>query len=208
MLGNTLLREWATQDLVWLADAGVGYYPVRYRESTYDRRYFAKYQGYAKTELGRRLTEARVAMVRRHYTGELVDIGIGCGQFVEAWPMARGYDVNPIGVSWLRARRRYCSPYDERVTAVTFWDSFEHIPDPAELLANVTRFAFLALPIFTDLAHVLRSKHLRRDEHYLYFTHAGLARYMARLGWRVIEHNRVESELGREDIESFAFARC
>lgn len=207
MLGNALFREWATQDLVWLADAGVGYYPVRFSPKTYDERYFKKYQAYAETDLGQKLTAARVALVRRHWRGPLVDIGIGCGQFVEA-SACMGYDINPAGVAWLRKRGCYCNPYEQRIAAATFWDSFEHIADPAELLGNVTTFAFIALPIFTDLAHVLRSKHHRRTEHYLYFTRWGLDRYMRRLGWRCVEHNRVESDLGREDIDSFAFARC
>lgn len=206
MRGRELFREWASRDLTWLADAGVGFFPVR--GAVYDRAYFDKYVAYSQTELGRELTAARVAMVARHWSGgELVDVGIGCGHFIEAWPGARGYDVNPAAVAWLRQRGRYANPYHERVEAACFWDSFEHIHDPSEILANVTRRVFMALPIFSGLEHVRRSKHFRKDEHCWYFTRAGLLCFMAALGWQCVERNAVETDLGREDIESFAFVR-
>lgn len=204
MLGSALLRDWAARDLVWLEDAGVGYYPVS--AMPYTAEYFAKYEAYASTSLGRALTDARLSLVRSHWGGDLVDIGIGCGQFVEA-ARCYGYDINPAGVAWLRARGRYWNPYYQEVPAACFWDSFEHIHDPTEILANVERWVFLSLPIFEDLAHVLRSKHYRKDEHCLYFRRDGLVRFMAACGFECVEHSRIESELGREDIESFAFRR-
>lgn len=188
-----------------MQDHGVGYLPVR--AAPYDGAYFEKYRGYSETDFGRRLNDARLAFVWRYWHGPLVDVGIGCGQFVASHPTAAGFDVNPAGIEWLRERGRFLDPYVDPVDVATFWDSLEHIADPAPLLANVRRFVFVSLPIFDDLAHVLRSKHFRPDEHCWYFTAPGFVAFMAAHGFRCLERNRIESELGREDIDSFAFER-
>lgn len=208
---DPIFRQWASDGLVWLPERGMGFYPVR--EQPYDAAYFAKYQGYAATDMGRALTEARIDFVARHFKGELVDIGIGCGDFVAARALRRecgftfGYDVNPAGVEWLQRYGCWLDPYRKAVAAATFWDSLEHIADPAPILANIDRFVFVSLPIFTDCAHVLRSKHFRKDEHCWYWTRDGFTAWMAEQGWRLIEQNRMETDLGREDIETFAFER-
>lgn len=86
--------------LVWLPELGMGRYPVP-QARPYDAGYFARYQQMADTQLGQSLTAARIQLVARHYQGALLDVGIGSGQFVEARPQTRGYDVNPAGVDWL-----------------------------------------------------------------------------------------------------------
>ena len=198
----------SASDLVWLPRAGIGYYPVENSAAHYDEAYFQKYVGYAQTELGRALTAARIAMVARHYgDGPLIDIGIGCGQFVDAWPGALGYDVNPAALRWLIDRELYADPYVTAFDVATFWDSLEHIAEPAPLLANVRAWAFVSLPIFRNAAHVRASRHFRPDEHYWYFTEPGLLACMASVGFECVERSDIETQLGREDIVSFAFRR-
>lgn len=205
--GNAVCSAWAAgPGLTWLEHRGVGYMPLEGRPP-YDAAYFEKYRGYAATELGRALTQARVDLVWRHWQGPVVDVGIGCGQFVEAHPAAVGFDVNPAGVAWLAKRGLYHDPRRHRYEAATFWDSLEHIANPAEILDNVDEFVFVALPIFADLAHVLRSKHFRPDEHAWYFTATGFVAFMHEHGFECLERNEVETTLGREDVHSFAFRR-
>ncbi len=39
-----------------------------------------------------------------------------------------GYDVNPVGVQWLKLRGRWIDLYTaDAFPALTFWDSLEHI---------------------------------------------------------------------------------
>jgi hypothetical protein len=195
--------------LQWLPELGLGFYPVT--ASPAAAGYFKHYQALADTDIGRRLNAARVAMLRRHWSWDgfgACDIGIGAGTFVEALPLACGFDVAPDGIAWLRQRGRFCDPYAEPIGAACFWDSLEHIHDPAPLLTNVRFLVLASLPIFRDAAHVLGSKHFKRDEHCWYFTGGGLRWFMARLGWRCIEENSDESALGREDIRSYAFRRA
>jgi hypothetical protein len=87
------------------------------------------------------------------------------------------------------------------------WDVLEHISDFQPLLVNVREWLFLSLPIFTDAKHALRSKHFRPDEHCWYFTRDGLVFAMKMCGFVLISESSVETDLGREDIGSFAFRR-
>lgn len=188
----------------------MGFYPVT--EAPYDADYFEKYVEYAETPLGHKLGQLRVELVARHTRPgtQVVDVGIGCGAFVEAMQARRptyGYDVNSAGIDWLEARGLLVNPFESVVDAVTFWDVIEHIPDVHRVLANVRRWVFAGLPIFTGPDHVLRSKHFRKDEHCWYWTRAGFIGWMAEHGFECVEHGTPESLAGREDIHSFVFRR-
>lgn len=193
----------------WSDDLGIGFYPV-HGVGQYDAGYFEKYRQYAASRRGQVLTQCRIDFVSRFWKSEVIDIGIGSGQFVEAYGMhrAKGFDVNPEGVRWLRARGAYADPYAAPCQAATFWDSLEHIADPRRLLANVEKWAFVSLPIFEGKEHALRSKHFRPDEHYWYFTRGGFVWFMQQEGFCLREHATFEIAAGREDIESFAFQRA
>lgn len=204
---NASFARLAEEQLVWLPWRGIGFYPVR--ESPYDGAYFRKYQEYAETVMGRRILGARVGLVRKHLQpGEtLLDVGIGCGAFVEAMG-CRGFDVNPAGVVWLKDRRCWGDPREVPVDALTFWDSLEHIYEPEAMLANARRLVFLTLPIVPGDGPPPRDwKHLRRDEHVWYFTADGLIDWMAEQGFGCIEANNTESYLGREDVWTYVFER-
>lgn len=175
----------------------------------YNEDYFAKYLGYAASDMGKALNKVRVDLLRTFSEpgASLVDVGIGCGQFVESVRGAKGYDVNPVGVQWLVDRGLFLDPYRNLVDVLAFWDSFEHIEDPSIILRSARKTVFMAIPIFRGLAHVLSSKHYRPDEHWHYFTQVGLERYMHSAGFRLLYSGRPEEALGREDIGTFVFAR-
>ena len=157
--------------------------------------------------MGRRLTGSRMALVNRHWGGPLVDIGIGCGDFVGARVATFGYDINPYAVEWLRRRALWWDPYQRACRAASMWDVLEHIPDFPALLEQIHDYVFVSLPVFDGPDHVLRSRHYRKDEHFWYFTAAGFIRLMSGLGWQCLERNDAETRLGREGIASFAFGR-
>lgn len=204
----SVFERWAAESLVWLPERGMGWLPVT--EAPYDEGYFAKYQRYADTEMGRAITAARVAMVERHmgWGGLVVDVGIGCGDFVQARPGHFGFDINPAGVVWLKDRHRFWNPWEVPADALTFWDCIEHIADPGPLLANAREWVFVSLPIVPgDGPPPLDWRHLRRDEHTLYWTAAGFVAWMAEHSFACMEQNDEETRLGRLDISSFAFRR-
>lgn len=173
----------------------------------YDEGYWKNYRALDKAPTGDELTKMRLDLVAQHWSNWVVDIGIGGGRFVHEHGLARGYDVNPHAVAWLKERDLWCDPYAQPVDAITCWDSLEHIHDPGPLLGQVRRFVFVSLPIFSGPEHVLASKHFKREEHCWYFTRDGLARFMGRFGFVTISRNRMEQAAGREGIESFVFER-
>lgn len=195
----------------------MGFYPVTAGVEVYDQAYFDRFGRQADTELGRAIMDARVDMVTRHWDGDLVDVGIGSGAFLQhcqrsAKPNRRGlqtcgYDVCPAGRRWLQERNLWLNPYVEMVDAASLWDVLEHLRDFEPLLGNVRQWLFLSIPIFKNRGHVLGSKHFRRDEHYWYFTLEGLVATMFQLGFECADANDMETQLGREDIGSFAFHR-
>lgn len=199
------ISDLISSELAFFPELGFGYFPVP-KNRPYDADYFGKYLKMADTEMGRQLTKSRVELVRKHYKGDVVDVGIGCGQFVTACD-CMGYDVNPAGIDWLRKRKKYQDIYKAPSGALTFWDVLEHIDEPEKAVQVAKEWVFVSIPIFENAEHILRSRHFRKDEHIWYFTHAGLINWFASQGFICIEWSKFESELGREGITTYAFKR-
>ncbi|MFN1150328.1 methyltransferase domain-containing protein [Serratia liquefaciens] len=173
----------------------------------YDESYFAKYQQLADTETGRALTQARIQLVERYYSGLVLDVGIGAGQFVDSRPETLGFDVNPAGVDWLSARGSYADLYANKWRALTMWDVLEHIDEPELAVQQATEFVFVSIPIFMDAGDILSSHHFRKTEHIWYFTDEGIKRWFAEQGFTCVEQNTIECQLGRKGVASYAFRR-
>jgi hypothetical protein len=206
-----LVAQCAHRRLTWWPQLGIGYYPVEAGFAPYDQDYFDRFDRDARSELGRALMQARFNFIEQHYRGTLIDVGIGSGAFVELRNGRRrttyGYDINPAGIAWLEQRMLLVDPYLVTFDAMTLWDVLEHIPNFQSLLANVREWLFLSLPIFDDVEHALRSKHFRPDEHCWYFTRDGLIFAMKICGFILVSESSMETDLGREDIGTFAFRR-
>ncbi|MFU5322062.1 methyltransferase domain-containing protein [Pseudomonas aeruginosa] len=171
----------------------------------YSGPYFEKYQALDATPMGAALTTARVDMVRRHFDGEVLDVGIGGGRFVIE-SGGNGFDVNEEAVQWLKSRNAYADPY-KGVAAITCWDSLEHVPDPEALVRCVGEWVFVSMPVYKDQADCLKSKHFKPGEHLHYWSVRGLIGWFAKMNFGCVEINERESDLGREGITSFAFRR-
>ncbi|MCT6589198.1 class I SAM-dependent methyltransferase [Pantoea dispersa] len=193
-------------ELVFFPELGIGRYPVP-QERPYDARYFQRYQQMAETETGRQLTVSRIELIARHYHGPVLDVGIGAGQFVSMRPFTSGYDVNPAGVEWLKEKGLYVDLYSTVSPAISMWDVLEHIDDPEAAVARAGEIVFVSIPIFRDSADILQSHHFRKDEHIWYFTDEGLRNWFRTQGFQCVEHNRMECELGRQGIGTYAFRR-
>jgi hypothetical protein len=182
-------------------------------ECPYDQAYFDRFAEQADSPIGKRLMAGRVRFVAQYHRGGMVDVGIGSGAFVEKrnsiyQRSTLGFDINPAGIAWLKERNLWRDPYaDTTVPALSMWDVLEHMHDFRPLLSRASRWLFLAVPIFRDAEHVLRSKHYRKDEHCWYFTRRGLIGIMRGLGFVLAGSSNMETSAGREDIGAFAFRR-
>lgn len=201
---------------------GVAYQADMTRSVPYDADYFAKHASYEGTAVSDAIQSARLKLVTASgCEWPLFDVGVGSGTFLKACRqvgrrVAGGFDVNPVAVEWLKSEGLFVDPawWDEFESMAeplgwTCWDVLEHLPRPHELLdrISVDEYLFVALPVFTDLRDVPQSKHFRPDEHYYYWTPAGLVRWLGEYGFELIEFNRDETTVGREGIGSFSFRR-
>jgi hypothetical protein len=192
---------------------GIAYQVDRSVSVDYGQEYFDKYVKYEGSPIALALCHARNNLVSR-YCRCVLDIGIGSGEFLKrAAVKCYGYDISEPAIAWLKERRLFADPYHivpRDVQGITLWDVLEHLPNPARLLRKISpgMFVFVSIPIWRDLTQLRDSKHFRPNEHYWYFTDAGLQRFMQDQGFDCVETNDEETRAGREDIQSYAFLRC
>lgn len=197
-------------DLVICRDKGFAYQHDMSKSVPYDGDYFDKYVGYEGQEIAKRINAARIGLVNK-YAGSranVLDVGIGSGEFIKSRPQTRGFDINPKAAAWLKAERLWAESF-ELFPAVTFWDVIEHIPEPAQYFDRIRGGAFLftSIPVFADLGRIRESKHYRPNEHYYYWTKQGFIDWLAMHGFKLLEVNDDETKAGRESILSFAFRK-
>lgn len=197
--------------LLWSEELGYGWHSGP--SISYGAGYFEHYRKLDAQPMATALTRARIELVSKFIEpNETLDIGIGGGRYVlESGGM--GYDVCAEARGWLINSGRYGDPYmlppfhPHGVKAITCWDSLEHIPEPEKLLQRVSGWLFVSMPIYEGLKGVLESKHYKPGEHLHYWTFEGFVKWCDSQGFELIEANHAETELGREDITSFAFKR-
>jgi hypothetical protein len=178
----------------------------------YDKHYFEHYVRLENTEIAKKLNDGRTALTEK-YCDTLLDIGVGSGEFIKSSSiLVYGYDINPLGIKWLRENGLYKDPYAAmpEVDGLSFWDTLEHIPRPTDLLGKVTKdmYVFISIPIFSDLVQAKKSKHYKPNEHYYYFTPQGMVKYMTDLGFKAVEVTDFETRAGRDSILTFVFKKA
>lgn len=227
---TSIIGEIAAHRLHWMEPIGIGFLdcdtftgPDGEKPAPYDDAYFAKYRDMADSEVGAALNTFRAMLVSRHapldvecppsHTCSLLDVGIGDGAFLRAvapfaWLSPFGCDINPAGIAYLIENGQLAS-FEEPASfdVVTFWDSLEHIRDPRPALAAARHVALVSIPIFTDAAHAVTSRHFRPDEHFWYFTRHGFIQFADQEGFDCIDVLATETALGRDSIETFVLRR-
>jgi hypothetical protein len=179
----------------------------------YDDHYFDHYLGLEDTEIAVAINKARKELTEK-YVDSILDVGIGSGEFIKKSTIkCWGYDINPMGVKWLKKQKCFLDPYKkgipDHIKGVTLWDALEHMPNPTEFLSLIKEgmFVFISMPIFDNLLKVRSSKHYKPHEHLTYWTTAGLVCYMMDLGFSLKEISDKETVAGREGILTFAFKK-
>ena len=208
---------------------GLAYYPVSAKiKEVYNEDYFDRYQEYETkfscAEITNKLNSFRVDLVNKYTRDCVLDVGVGAGTFIQQRGTislkpcpTMGYDINPKGIKWLKDRGFYIDPYESgscSFNAISLWDVIEHIPDPSLLISKIKPggYLFISTPIYSDISieTITKSKHYRTDEHCWYPTRKGLRNLInmkSSLEWKILEHSRMEVELGRDEIETFVFQK-
>ncbi len=208
---NEYVEQCMKKGLVWFPEKGFGWYPVK--DTHYDDNYFNEYLRMENTEIGECLNKFRIDLVNKYTQGLVLDIGIGCGTFINQRDNCVGYDICPKATYLLQKKELFFNPYNggalwKKIKGVTFFDTLEHIQWPELIFEHINRqFIFVSMPIFQDVKHLLRSKHLKKEEHYLYFTERGFIDYMASYGFELLDKREDETVCGREDIKTYVLRR-
>jgi len=198
--------DWSSLQLnqmIWLPEIQVGWYPI-IKPVAYNQAYFDKYQVYRSSKMGKQINAFRIDFVNKHYKGEVIDIGVGSCHFVDEREKTFGYDVSAEAIEELSIRKKFRDPYFYRPYAITCWDSLEHIMDCWGLVERVQKYVFISVP---TIGNNTSSKHYKTDEHWWYFTRHGLIDAFEEMGFKLLEMSSEETQLGREDITTFAFER-
>lgn len=184
------------------------YFPIEYNQ-----KYFDHYKFLETTKRGESITNERIDLVKKYSSETVLDIGIGCGSFVSKMKSnTYGYDVNQVGINWLKEKKIFLNPYEENTSHIkcwTFWDVLEHLPDP-DIILNIIKpldFLFISIPIFIDFEKLTTNKHFKPNEHFLYFTNEGLIDYLREMNFELLHSDDVEIKLGREDIIRYVFRK-
>ncbi|MDP3937199.1 MAG: class I SAM-dependent methyltransferase [Deltaproteobacteria bacterium] len=178
-------------------------------EAFYEADYYDPYLEAERTNAG--CYEAWLdAIEKRTARGELLDVGCGIGQFLEA-ARARGWRVEGVEPSpWPAAFARETRQLPVRTATlesaaflanrfdvVTLWSTVEHLPDPLAVLREATRVLrpggslWLAVPNTRSLAvklQGLREANLAKPEHLFHFSADNLTRLLCgRVGLEAVE---------------------
>lgn len=206
---NEEKRSRNLKSVIWFPEWNTGWYPV-IEDGIYDEPYFRNFEGYKSTQVGLKINQFRTDFVLRHTDKLPIDIGAGAGHFIEVYGKgARGTDINPFSVKWLHDHHCYANlDWFTEYDCLTFWDSFEHIAYPWEVLDKVSvgGFVFMTLPLF-DRDCVRESKHFKPREHYWLFSETGIAIVMNALGFVLHDSSSRECDFGRDGVRTFAFER-
>lgn len=215
--GNTVnsikrysVREYTKDTLIWFAEKGIGYFRVR-NNDIYNEAYFNNYKKYEHSDIAEELNKFRIEIVNKYIFGTVLDIGIGCGTFIEKRGNCVGYDINSTAVKWLKANNLFFDIYQRNfndIEGITFFDSLEHIKYMGQILEKVNeQIIVISIPIFNSCEHILKSKHFKKKEHYYYFTEYGFKGLADFYGFEIIEIRNDETRLGRDGILTFVLRR-
>lgn len=199
----------ADKDLMLCRDNGVAYQADMSQLVPYDKDYMNKCASYEGMEIARRINAARVALVSCFAMGDVLDVGIGSGEFIRTRGEGTyGTDVNPAAREWLAVEGLLRDDL-ESFHHFTFWDVLEHIPSPQDYLSRMPfgSFVFASLPIFNSLSSIRSSRHYRPGEHLYYWTHQGFISWARGHGFVCHHSNIAETLAGRDSITSFVMQK-
>ena len=211
---DRIIKEYASVpfgELNYCFKQGIMYQRDTTASVEYDQQYFENYVHLEGSEIAEKLNAGRTSITEK-YCNSLLDIGIGSGEFIKKSKIhVLGFDINPVGIEWLKERNLFADPYVEmpEVDGLTFWDAIEHFSDPNALLSLIRpgMYAFVSLPIFDNLLKIRQSKHYKPNEHYLYFTALGLIEFFNDSGFNLVEMSDQEMRAGRDSIGTFVFRK-
>jgi 2-polyprenyl-3-methyl-5-hydroxy-6-metoxy-1,4-benzoquinol methylase len=167
-------------------------------QAIYDEKYWSHYRTLGNSSLGGEINKARANLVRRYVSGQVLDFGCGAGTFINRMRKdggsAVGFDINPFSGNCII--ERLFAEY----SGVTFWDSIEHLDDPATVLRGLDAdHVFICTPNADNFkGDFTEWRHYKPTEHVHYFNEHSLRMLLESTGYSMVEVSFEES-LYRQD---------
>jgi len=139
--------------------------------------------------------------------GVLLDFGCGARAFQKHWEATSGgediriYSYDP----YFYPNHNFLK--EEKINAITFWDSFEHISRLSIIPEFKADYLILTLPIIDRVSDIFTWKHYVPYEHTWLFSTKALQNLLHKWGYHLIEHSNLEADLRSPDVHSFCFNR-
>ncbi len=147
-------------------------------------------------------------MTKTHRQGPLLDIGCGAGQFLKTagglgWEKLHGVEIseNAAALAKEKVEADIFNGYlaesklkNNSLAAVTMWDVFEHLPDPASTIKKIysllepggmLAFATVNVKGFSFRMQGKSSIIVMPPEHVLYVTMRGIRKYLKSQGFEI-----------------------
>jgi len=181
------------------------------RDSTsirYDDTYFDHYMHLATTSMGTAISTFREGYVTAFAGGsEVLDYGCGYGTIVMQNANWYGYDI------MAKAKERLGAKYRidwESFPTLCFFDVLEHLSQPETIMRNLKSdtLVFISIPLYPgDWDQIAKWRHWKPKEHYLYASPSGFCNLMEHWDFEIIDHNQIETSLGRNDIHTYCIRK-
>jgi hypothetical protein len=129
----------------------------------------------------------------------ILDIGYGNGAFLKACnktiQKTYGYDISPYPVP--KNTERINTIFDLEFECVTLFDCLEHWENIYELKKIKSKYIIISVPELHNFTEkeFLGWRHYRQNEHIWYFTKYGLANFMKKIGYKLINSSNIEDTI-------------
>lgn len=173
----------------------------------YGKDYFQEFEQRSTSPIAKKLYGFRKAYAESlAKEGRILDYGAGYGVIPindksDRW---RGTDINPF------CQKHLAEKFVEGMDGfnnICFFDVLEHFPDPTGILQQIQGRIFVSIPLKPNLQELPEWKHWKPGEHLMYATPQGFQELIVHCGFKLIDHNTIESSIGRQDIHTFTFER-
>lgn len=180
----------------------------------YDDSYFLEFKKRALSEMGRKLYLFRKAYVECFSKeGKILDYGTGYGDLVYKDVSGRWVGFDVMKETQQRLGSKFLNSSWESFSNICLFDVFEHFDQPSKFLNQVKSGCrlFVTIPLWNGnwdkLSEIENWKHWKPGEHFFYASLNGFIEFFEKSKFNIIDYNKIESSLGREDCYTFCFSK-
>jgi len=178
----------------------------------YGTEYFERYRLRAQTQMGFNLSAFRktYAEIFTDKNSRILDFGCCYGHNVLTNSNWYGFDI--IEGTKERLDNKFDHEYC-RYKSICFFDVLEHLCEPIDMLHSIPQGTklFVSIPLLPEWPNrksLMQWRHWKPGEHFLYASVCGFEIFVKQNGYNILDHNMIETSLGRKDIHTYYLKKC